>query len=279
MCRFAIHSDRVSARFSRTAQGVARDAELAMLTARPTARRVATARARPCSTSAVCSKPRHASVIETPCFGATPRTRSWRPSARWLSIITPVMRRSPRAIWPATSSATSTWRRWSLLLLPCDTSIITCSTRPAARSARHAASTCSASKLGRAPPRRITWQSSLPRVSKIAAMPIFVMPMKACGARAARIASAATLMLPSVPFLKPTGQLSPDASCRWLWLSVVRAPIAPQAIRSAMNCGLSRSRNSVPVGSPSIVSSSSSRRARSRPSLIAKLPSRCGSLM
>ncbi|MCY1384898.1 hypothetical protein D9M69_732050 [compost metagenome] len=113
----------------------------------------------------------------------------------------------------------------------------------------------------------------------MAAMPILVMPMKACGARAARMASAATLMLPSVPFLKPTGQLSPEASWRWLWLSVVRAPMAPQAIRSAMNCGLRRSRNSVPVGRPICVSSRSRRRARSSPSLMAKLPSRCGSLM
>ena len=74
--------------------------------------------------------------------------------------------------------------------------------------------------------------------------------MKACGDRAARIASAATLTLPSVPFLKPTGELRPEASWRWLWLSVVRAPIAPQAIRSATYWGLSRSRNSVPVGRP-----------------------------
>ena len=81
----------------------------------------------------------------------------------------------------------------------------------------------------------MTWQSSLPRVSKIAATPIFVIPMKACGARAARIASAATWMLPSVPFLKPTGQLRPEASWRWLWLSVVRAPMAPQATSSAAN--------------------------------------------
>jgi hypothetical protein len=66
------------------------------------------------------------------------------------------------------------------------------------------------------------------------------------------MASAATWTLPSVPFLKPTGQLRPEASWRWLWLSVVRAPIAPQATSSAMNCGLSRSRNSVPVGTPSI---------------------------
>lgn len=55
---------------------------------------------------------------------------------------------------------------------------------------------------------------SLPRVSKIAAIPIFVMPMNAWLARAATIASAATCTPPSVPFLKPIGQLSPDASCR-----------------------------------------------------------------
>lgn len=39
---------------------------------------------------------------------------------------------------------------------------------------------------------------------------------------------------PDVPFLKPIGIPSPDAISRWLWLSVVRAPMAPHAIRSAM---------------------------------------------
>ena len=33
---------------------------------------------------------------------------------------------------------------------------------------------------------------------------------------------------PSVPFLKPTGMESPLAISRWVWLSVVRAPIAAQ---------------------------------------------------
>ena len=33
---------------------------------------------------------------------------------------------------------------------------------------------------------------------------------------------------PSVPFLKPTGIDRPEASSRCTWLSVVRAPIAPQ---------------------------------------------------
>jgi hypothetical protein len=115
----------------------------------------------------------------------------------------------------------------------------------------------------------MTWQSPLPRVSNTAACPILVMPRKACGACAATMASAATFTPPSVPFLKPTGQLSPLASWRWLGLSVVRAPMAPQLTRSLMNCGLSRSRNSVPTGRPSASTSSSRRRAIRRPSLMA----------
>ena len=46
-----------------------------------------------------------------------------------------------------------------------------------------------------------------------------------------------------------------------------------------MYCGESRSRNSVPAGRPRRLISSRSLRARRRPSLIAKLPSRRGSLM
>ncbi len=42
------------------------------------------------------------------------------------------------------------------------------------------------------------------------------------------MASMAMRTLPSVPFLKPTGQERPEASSRWIWLSVVRAPMAPQ---------------------------------------------------
>src|SRR5258708_22199846 len=48
----------------------------------------------------------------------------------------------------------------------------------------------------------MTWQSPLPRVSKMADWPILVMPMKAWGALAAWMASLATLTPPSVPFLK-----------------------------------------------------------------------------
>ncbi|MNE83616.1 hypothetical protein D3C80_1804450 [compost metagenome] len=49
----------------------------------------------------------------------------------------------------------------------------------------------------------------------------------------AKMASMATRMLPSVPFLKPTGQGRAEASCLCTWDSVVRAPIAPQLMRSA----------------------------------------------
>lgn len=41
------------------------------------------------------------------------------------------------------------------------------------------------------------------------------------------MASKAILTLPSVPFLKPTGHDSAEVSSRCLWISVVRAPIAP----------------------------------------------------
>ena len=47
-------------------------------------------------------------------------------------------------------------------------------------------------------------------------------------ARGERSASMAICTLPSVPFLKPTGIDRPEASSRWTWLSVVRAPMAPQ---------------------------------------------------
>ena len=55
------------------------------------------------------------------------------------------------------------------------------------------------------------------------------------------MASTATLRLPSVPFLNPTGHDSPDASSRCTWLSVVRAPIAPHATvaQSQIGCMVS----------------------------------------
>ena len=66
------------------------------------------------------------------------------------------------------------------------------------------------------------------------------MPRKVWGWLADCIASIATLTEPSVPFLNPIGKPEPDASSRWSCDSVVRAPMAPQVMRSAMNCGLPR---------------------------------------
>ena len=113
----------------------------------------------------------------------------------------------------------------------------------------------------------------------MAECPALVTDRKWWGDWAALMASTAIRMLPSVPFLKPTGQDSPEASSRCTWLSVVRAPMAPQEIRSAMYCGVIMSRNSVPAGRPSSFTSHSSLRAMRRPSLMRKLLSMKGSLM
>ena len=53
-------------------------------------------------------------------------------------------------------------------------------------------------------------------------------------ASALTIASIAVWMLPSVPFLKPTGIESPLAISRWVCDSVVLAPIAAQLMSSAV---------------------------------------------
>ena len=102
---------------------------------------------------------------------------------------------------------------------------------------------------------------------------------KRCGQAADDTASTAIWMLPPVPFLNPTGIERPLASSRWIWLSVVRAPMAPQLTRSAVNCGVMVSRNSQPVATPASARSRSSVRAWRSPWLILKLPSRSGSLM
>src|SRR6266851_559433 len=81
----------------------------------------------------------------------------------------------------------------------------------------------------------MTWQSGLPRVATIAQRPCSVTPRNWWGCLAARTASMAIWTPPSVPFLKPTGIESPEASSRCTWLSVVRAPMAPQATRSEVN--------------------------------------------
>ena len=110
-------------------------------------------------------------------------------------------------------------------------------------------------------------------------MPLKSTPANECLAAAARTASTATWTLPSVRFLKPTGIDRPDPSWRWTWLSVVRAPIAPQATVSEMYCGVIGSRNSQPIGRSSASTSSSSSRAVRRPVSTSPEPSRCGSLI
>ena len=110
-------------------------------------------------------------------------------------------------------------------------------------------------------------------------MPLSSMPAKACEAAAARTASTATWTSPSVRFLKPIGIERPEPSWRWIWLSVVRAPIAPQATASEMYCGVIGSRNSQPIGRPRSSTSSSSARAMRRPALTSPEPSRWGSLI
>ena len=86
--------------------------------------------------------------------------------------------------------------------------------------------------------------------------------------RAARMASTAIFTDPSVPFLNPTGQDSPEASSRCTWLSVVRAPMAPQLTRSVTYWGVMISRNSVPAGTPISFKSSNRLRARRTPLLM-----------
>ena len=67
-------------------------------------------------------------------------------------------------------------------------------------------------------------------------------------------------------FLKPTGIDSPLAISRWVCDSVVRAPTAAQATRSAVYWGTMGSSTSVAVGSPSSLIASRMRRAMRNPS-------------
>lgn len=67
----------------------------------------------------------------------------------------------------------------------------------------------------------------------MAETPCLVTERKWWGFEADWMASRAIWMEPPVPFLKPTGMERPEASSRWIWDSVVRAPMAPHAMRSA----------------------------------------------
>ena len=67
--------------------------------------------------------------------------------------------------------------------------------------------------------------------------------------------------VPGVAFLNPSGMESPEAICRCVCDSVVRAPMADQQIKSAMYCGVIGSRSSVAVGTPRSMTSRKTRRA------------------
>lgn len=129
------------------------------------------------------------------------------------------------------------------------------------------------------PPRRMTCTSWFPRVLTMEAIPCSVTPMNACGLLLERIASTATVTLPSVPFLKPMGKDTPEASSRWSCDSVVRAPMAPHEMRSLRYCGDMVSRSSEPTGTPRLVRSQRSCRAMRSPLFIWKEPSMAGSLI
>jgi hypothetical protein len=84
-----------------------------------------------------------ASVTDTPWRSGWPATMSWRPSSRWLSIITPVMRCSPAAICCHLGRHLDL-AAVLLAAVGVRESIITCSRRPAERSGAQAASTSAA---------------------------------------------------------------------------------------------------------------------------------------
>jgi hypothetical protein len=121
--------------------------------------------------------------------------------------------------------------------------------------------------------------SGLPAVVTTAAAPNGVTPKNVCAAADARQASTATWMSPSVPFLNPTGIDRPEASWRCTWLSVVRAPIAPQVTVSAMYCGVIGSSHSQPTGRLRFTMSRRRRRAVRRPRWTSWPPSMPGSLI
>ena len=123
------------------------------------------------------------------------------------------------------------------------------------------------------------WQFGFPAVTTADAAPSRLIPRNVCGCDAARMALIAVCTDPSVPFLKPIGMDRPEAICRWVWDSAVRAPIADQQTRSAMYWGVIGSRSSVAVGSPRSSTSRRNPRAIRSPAAMSCEPSRRGSMM
>ncbi len=111
------------------------------------------------------------------------------------------------------------------------------------------------------------------------AEPSRLMPMNEWEERDETMALTAIWTSPSVAFLKPTGIERPEAISRWVWLSVVRAPIEAQLTSSAVYCGTMGSSISEPAGRPSSLTRISNSRAIRRPRLMSAVPSRPGSTM
>ena len=86
-----------------------------------------------------------------------------------------------------------------------------------------------------------------------------------------RIASTAMRMVPSVPFLKPTGHESPEASSPVSLAFGGARPDRAPADQVGDVRGLIRSRNSVPAGKSHVVDLQQQLRARFRPLLMRKL--------
>ncbi len=105
------------------------------------------------------------------------------------------------------------------------------------------------------------------------------MPKNLCGCRAALIELIAGVTDPNVAFLNPNGIDNPEAICRCVCDSVVRAPTADQQIKSAMYCGVIGSKSSVAVGTPRSMMSRRTRRAIRKPSGMSHDSSKCGSMM
>jgi hypothetical protein len=133
--------------------------------------------------------------------------------------------------------------------------------------------------LGALPPRKITWQSSLPVVDTIAEWPALVTDRKWCGACAARMASMAILHIAVGAVLESHRTRQSGSQLAVNLLSVVRAPMAPHDTRSAMYCGVIMSRNSQPAGTAALVDIEQQLAPMRKPSLMRKLPSRLGSLI
>jgi len=110
-------------------------------------------------------------------------------------------------------------------------------------------------------------------------LPALSIPMKAADSAADLIAFTAGASSPLVLFLKPTATDMPLANVRWVWLSVVLAPIAHQDNNSSMYWGTIGSSISHPTGTPNVVMSISNFLAMVMPCSMSYEPFNQGSII